>query len=132
MIFILEKEDVEYYKHDKSMSIYVYTLRDLPTTLRICFNGDVSPIVVAKKKPIRVNETMTFALNQSQVDTKHPFDLDANLIGGAFTKNDKVRNYECEFDDGDLAYIEVHIKNNCGEKVTSGYVNLRKGRCGWK
>ena len=89
MIFILEKEDVEYYKHDKSMSIYVYTLRDLPTTLRICFNGDVSPIVVAKKKPIRVNETMTFVLNQSQVDTKHPFDLDANHIGGAFTKTTK-------------------------------------------
>ena len=39
-----------------------------------------------KKQQIRVNETMTFVLNQSQVDIKHPFDLDADQIGGAFTK----------------------------------------------
>ena len=48
MIFILE-EDVEYYKHDKSMPKYGYTVPDLPTILRICFNGDASPTVVAKK-----------------------------------------------------------------------------------
>ena len=56
MIFILE-ENVEYHKHDKSMPIYVYTVPDLLTILRICFNGDVSPTVVVKKQPIRVNET---------------------------------------------------------------------------
>ena len=89
MIFILE--DFEYYKHDKNMPIYGYTVPDLPTILRICFNGDVSPTVVAKKQPIRVNETMSFVLNQSQVDIKHPSDLDADQIEGAFTKNDKVR-----------------------------------------
>ena len=59
------------------MPIYGYTVPDLPTILRICFDGDVSPTVVAKKQPIRVNETMTLVLNQSQVDIKHPFDLDA-------------------------------------------------------
>ena len=48
MIFLLEEEDVEYYKRDKNMP-------DLPTVLRICFNGDLSPTVVAKKQPIRVN-----------------------------------------------------------------------------
>ena len=46
MIFILE-EDVEYYKHDKNMPIYGYTVPDLPTILQICFNGDVFPTVVA-------------------------------------------------------------------------------------
>ena len=106
MIFILEEEDVEYYKHDKSMPIYGYTIPDLPTILQICFNGDVSPTLVAKKQPIRMNETMTFVLNQSQVDIKHLFDVDADQNGGAFTKNDKVQYYECEFDDeGDLTYI---------------------------
>ena len=49
----------------------------------------MSPTVAAKKQPIRVNETMTFVLNQSQVDIKHPFNLDAGQIGGAFTKTYK-------------------------------------------
>ena len=52
---------------------------------------------------------MTFVLNQSQVDIKHPFGLDADQIGGAFTKNEKVRYYEYEFEnEGDLTYNEVH------------------------
>ena len=63
MNFILEEEDVEYYKHDRNIPIYGYTVPDLSTILRICFNGDVSPTVVAKKQPIRMNETMTFVLN---------------------------------------------------------------------
>ena len=76
-----------------------------------------------------MNETMTFVLNQSQVDIKHPFDLDADQIGGAFTKNEKVRYYEYELDDeGYLTYNEVHIKKDSDGKVTFGYVNLRKGK----
>ena len=72
---------------------------------------------------------MTFVLNQSQVDIKHPFDLHADQIGGAFIKNDKVRFYEREFvDKGDLTYNEVHIKKDSDGKVISGYVNLRKGK----
>ena len=55
------------------MPIYGYMVPDLPTILQICFNRDVAPTVVTKKQPIRVNETMTFVLNQSQVDIKHPF-----------------------------------------------------------
>ena len=107
------------------MPIYGYTLPDLPRILRICFNRDVSPTVVAKKHPIRENETMTFVLNQSQVDIKHPSDLHADQIGGAFIKNEKVRFYEREFvDKGDLTYNEVHIKKDSDGKVISGYVNL--------
>ena len=45
-----------------------------------------------KKQPIRVNEIMTFVLNQSQIDIKYPFDLDAHQTGGAFT------NKTTEFD----------------------------------
>ena len=102
---------------------------DLPTILRICFNRDVSSTVVAKKQPIRANETMTFVLNQSQIDIENLFDLDADRIGGAFTKNEKVRFYECEFDDkGNSTYIEVHIKKDSDGNVTSGYVNSRKGK----
>ena len=49
MILILtEKEDTEYYENDKNMSIFRYTVPDLPTILRICFKGDVSSTVVAK------------------------------------------------------------------------------------
>ena len=44
-------------------------------------------------------------------------------------KRDKVRYKESEFDDeGDLTYNEVHIKKDSDGKVTSGYVNLRKGK----
>ena len=76
-----------------------------------------------------MNETMTFVSNQSHVDTKHPLDLDADQIGGAVIKNNKVRYYECECDDeGDLTYNVVHIKKDSDEKVTSGHVNSRK----WK
>ena len=64
MIFILEEEAAEYYKHDKSIPMYGYTVPDLPTILRVCSNGDVSPTVAAKKQPIRVNETMAFVLNK--------------------------------------------------------------------
>ena len=70
---------------------------------------------------------MTFVLNQSQVDIKHPFDLDAGQIGDAFIKNDKVRFYECERDgEQHLTYNEVHIKKDSDGKVASGYVNFRK------
>ena len=49
MIFILaEKEDTEYYENDKNMSIYRYTVPDLPTILQICFKGDVPSTVAAK------------------------------------------------------------------------------------
>ena len=66
---------------------------------------------------------MTFVLNQSQVDLKHPFDLDVDQIRGAFIKNDKVRFYECEVDaEGDLTYNKVHIRKDICEK----------GRCGRK
>ena len=75
------------------------------------------PPLSQQKQPIRVNETMTFALNQSQVDTKHPFDLDVDQIGVAFVKNGKVRFCECEFDDeGHLNYNWVHIKKTVMEK----------------
>ena len=37
------------------------------------------------KQLIRVNEMMTFVLNQSQIDIKYPFYLDADQTGGAFT-----------------------------------------------
>ena len=94
MISILE--EVEYYKHNKNMPIYGYTVPDLPTILRICFNGDVSPTVAAKKQPIKVNETIIIVLNQSQIDIKHSFDLDADQIGDVFIKSDKVLYYECE------------------------------------
>ena len=38
-----------------------------------------------KKQPIRVTDVMIFVLNQSQIDTKRPINLDADQIGGAFT-----------------------------------------------
>ena len=100
------------------MPIYRYTVPNLPTILRICFKEDVSPTTVAKKQQIRGNETMIFILNQSQVDIKHPLDLDADQIGGAFTNNVKVGFYECEFDDeGDLTYNEVQVKKDSDVKV---------------
>ena len=45
-----------------------------------------------KKQPIRVNEIMTFVLNQSQIDIKYTFDLDAHQTGGAFTN--KTREFD--------------------------------------
>ena len=32
-----------------------------------------------------MTEIMSFVLNQSQIDTKRPINLDADQIGGAFT-----------------------------------------------
>ena len=107
------------------MPIYEYTVPDLPTILRICFKGDVPSIALAKKQPVRVDETITLVLDQRHVYLKHPVDLDADQTGGAFIKNDKVGYYECEFDDaGDLTYRKVHLKKDRDGKVTSGYVNL--------
>ena len=72
---------------------------------------------------------MTFVLTQSQGDIKYPFDLDADQMGGVFSKNDKVWYYKCEFDDErDLTYNEVRMKKDSDGKVLSGYVNLQKGK----
>ena len=52
MIFILEKEDAEYYKHDKSKPIFGYTVPDLPTILRVCSNGDGLPPLPQKSNQL--------------------------------------------------------------------------------
>ena len=102
MSFILEEEDVEYYKHDKNMPIYGYTVPDLPTILRICFNGDVSHTVVAKKQPIseRNNDFCTESMSRWYKTS---------------------RWLRCR-----LTYNELDVKENSYGEITSGYVNLRK------
>ena len=80
-----------------------------------------------KKQPIRVNEIMTFVLNQSQTDIKHPFDLEADQIWGAFI------NKTTKFDTMNVNLMMKEIwerkwEKDSNGKVAFGCVTLRKGK----
>ena len=64
-------------------------------------------------------------IDQTACTVSHPNDLDADNIGGALRKNDKVRFYEIKKqDDGKLSISsEVHLTRNVNGKVTGGIIN---------
>ena len=70
---------------------------------------------------------MTFVLNQSQTDIKHPFDLEADQIWGAFI------NKTTKFDTMNVNLMMKEIwerkwEKDSNGKVAFGYVTLRKGK----
>ena len=53
--------------------------------IKICEFGPPSDVIV-KKKPLRIKENATFVVKRTLINLKHPFDLDADDIAGAFSK----------------------------------------------
>ena len=65
---------------------------------------------------------------------KHPYDLDADDIAGAFLKKDSVRFYEIIDDNEDTDTLEmsseVHVTRDSEGKVVSGSYSVRSNKDG--
>ena len=106
------------------MPIYSKSTLDIKEIFAICVNRDVAKEWICTQRPLRVKENATFIVDQAKCGIKHPFDLQADNIGGAYRKSDMVRFYECTRNcDGTCSLSsEVHVVKNNG-KVVSGVVN---------
>ena len=92
----------------------------------------MEPEKLVKQKPLRIQENATFVINQGGIGLKHPFDLDADDIAGAFTKKDSVRFYEiCGDEDNLIISSEVHVTRDRNGCIIAGTFNKRTSK-GWK
>ena len=71
-------------------------------------------------------------VKQTLINLKHPFDLDAHDIAGAFSKKDSVRFYEVDGEiDNFTVSSEVHVIRDESGEVVSGTYNERTSKR-WK
>ena len=71
-------------------------------------------------------------VKQTVINLKHPFDLDADDIAGAFSKKDSVRFYEVDGEiDNFTMSSEVHVIHDDRGDVVSSSFNERTSK-GWK
>jgi hypothetical protein len=104
---------------------------ELEEIIKVCKFGP-EPEKLVKQKPLRIHESATFVINQGGIGLKHPFDLDADDISGAFTKKDNVRFYEVEGNEDKLIISsEVHVTRDRNGRIIAGTYNKRT-REGWK
>ena len=124
----------EYYRGNIKLPILHRKSPDIQEIVKICMFGPGEG-KLALQKPLRVKETATFVVNQETIGLKHPYDLDADDIAGAFLKKDSVRFYEIIDDNEDPETLEmsseVHVTRDSEGKVVSGSYNGRSNK-GWK
>ena len=77
-----------------------------------------------------MKENATLIIDQTVSAVTHRNDLDAENIGEAFRKNDKVRFHEIKKQDDGTPSIssKVHPTRDVNEKVTGGIINKRTGK----
>ena len=75
----------EYYRGNIKLPILHRKSPDIQEIVKICMFGPGEG-KLALQKPLRVKETATFVVNQETIGLKHPYDLDADDIAGAFLK----------------------------------------------
>ena len=73
-----------------------------------------------------MNENATFIIHQGVCNVKHPFDLQADNIGGIFRRKDQVCLYETVRNDGKETSLssEVHVEKENG-KVIGDKINSK-------
>ena len=124
----------EYYRGNIKLPILHRKSPDIQEIVKICMFGPGEG-KLALQKPLRVKATATFVVNQETIGLKHPYDLDADDITGAFLKKDSVRFYEIIDDNEDTDTLEmsseVHVTRDSEGKVVSGSDNVRSNK-GWK
>lgn len=103
----------------------------LEEIIKVCKFGP-EPEKLIKQKPLRIQESVTFVVNQGSIGLKHPYDLDADDIAGAFTKKDSVRFYEIDGNEDELVISsEVHVTRDRNGRIIAGTYNERTSK-GWK
>ena len=121
-----------HYRNNRRLPIYSNTSPDLEEIFRICLLGSVPEERIVKEKPTRIKDTVTFVIKQDKIKLRHPYDLEADDIGGAYIKNDQVRFYQVKNKDGELDIsTEVRVTKNTKGDVTGGTYNRRKDS-GWQ
>lgn len=120
----VKQRKVEYYNNDQNFPIYSRDTIELKKIFSICLAGSTPDEVICKNCPLRVKENANFIIHQEKCNIKHPFDLQADNIGGAFLKKDQVRFYEAEKDVNSEIKLssEVHVEKMDG-KVIGGQIN---------
>ena len=73
-----------------------------------------------------MNENAIFIIHQDHCNVKHPFNLQANNIGGTFTRKDQVRFYEAVRNDSEKIslWLEVDVEKVNG-KVICGKISSK-------
>ena len=73
-----------------------------------------------------MNENAIFIIHQDHCNVKHPFNLQANNIGGTFTRKDQVRFYEAVRNDIEKIslFLEVHVEKVNGKGIC-GKINSK-------
>ena len=103
----------------------------LEEIIKLCKFGP-QPEKLVKQKPLRIQEDATFVVNQGSIGLKHPFDLDADDIVGAFRKKDSVRFYEVDGSEDKLIISsEVHVTRDRNGRIIAGTYNERTSK-GWR
>ena len=117
---------LEYLNNDENLAIYSRERIDVKQIFSICLNSNVSENLICKKCPLRVNGNATFIIHHDQCNLKHPFDLQADNIGGTFTRKDHVRLYEAVRNDSEeiSLSLEVHVEKENG-KVIGGTISSK-------
>ena len=100
----------------------------------------MSENLICKKCRLRVKKNARFIIHEDHCNVKYPFDLQADNIGGIFTRNDQVCSHEAVSNDIQKISLslEVHVENrgSCRKKNgkgISGKINSKvSGKMGAK
>ena len=116
--------DMEYFKDDQRMPIYLRKHPDIKEIFNAC-TGGINDWMICQKRLFRVKKNTAFILDQNTCCICHPFDLQVDNIAGSFKRSDKVRFHECtRNDDGLLLLTEVHVVKE-GKNVIGGIVKFQ-------
>ena len=137
----ISREDVEekeisggsdFFKGNPSLPIYSRKPPNLQNILNVCVREDLPKEKIAKIRPMRVETTATFVLNQTEAGLCHPFDLEADDIPGVYVKKEQTRFYEVDEGNDELDVSSyIHVTKNADGKVVSGVTNERMGSGNW-
>ena len=81
---------------------------------------------MSEKCLLRANENATFIIHQDHCNVKHPFDLQADNIGGTLTRKDRVHFYETVRNEEISLSLEVDAEKE-NEKLIGGKINSKVG-----
>lgn len=130
-----EKEfsgETDYFKGNPSLPIYSRKPPNLQNILNVCIRQDIPNEKIAKMRPMRVETTATFVLNQKEAGLSHPYDLEADDIAGVYVKKEQTRFYEVDEGNDELDVSSyIHVTKNADGKVISGITNERVGSGNW-
>ena len=86
----------------------------------------MSENLICKKCRLRVKKNARFIIHEDHCNVKYPFDLQADNIGGTFTRNDQVRSHEAVSNDIQKISLslEVHVEKKNGKGI-SGKINSK-------